>query len=100
LLKGNTMTPVQIRILIHAYYECEPFPPDAPPAVLDGIDWLVRNGMIETVPEDRPVTVTTVPSLPVYRTTAKGNCFVDHIRKLPLPVETWGIPEVRLKDTP
>ncbi len=89
------MTPVCIETLLHAHYRREPFPDSI--VVIQAADYLARHEMIEIVPDDRPVNVTTVPSLPIYRTTDKGKCFVDHICKLPLPVETWSIPE---KGTP
>lgn len=85
------MSPVQIRTLLYAYYVAEPFV-DPSLAEVAAINFLVRNGMIEARKDDERKEEASlpghvVPRLPTYRTTEKGNCFVDHICKLPLP--TW-----------
>jgi hypothetical protein len=74
-------TPSNLEILIHCHCVPGPHPRLDAPAVSEGINLLVTNGMI-------------TPSGDHFDTTKKGQFYLEHLLKQPFPVETFTIPEV------
>lgn len=81
------MTPLQITMMMHYYASAAPYALDDPthansPAVKSQREKLVNVGLLQECPD----------CLSGYRTTTRGDAYVDAICKLPLPVQKWVMP--------
>lgn len=80
------MTPLEIGILLHYYssgadYRGGDF---SAPAVREAID-LFRGGL--------GLLMDDISEHPrAYRLTERGECFVEHLKRQPLPVQVWVMP--------
>lgn len=79
------MTPIQIQVLLAIYAAGEVHAilaqPESP-AVREATDWLENRGLIEH--EDSTS----------YDVTDKGLCLIEAMKNLPMPVQTWSMPNV------
>ena len=71
-------TPNNLDILLHYYCSTEPHPRLNAPAVKEGLTYLQANGLIDRA--DFP------------KVTDKGIAYLDHLLKVPFPVQRWEIP--------
>lgn len=74
------MNAVTMGVLIHCYWSCQPIP-YAGTSGDNAIRHLKATGMLVEVPGEAPP----------YKVTPKGEAFVEHILKTPLPVQTWTV---------
>lgn len=77
------MSPSDLEVLIHCHGSCEVHPRGGAPAVNDGIKKLLDHGMIKLIGEKREI----------YTTSSKGRMWLDYILNVPLPVNSWIIPD-------
>lgn len=81
--------PITLDYLLHCHVSLIPHPYIHLPAWQDTRDYLVNKGMIEV--KDKSQQFLDY----VFTTTDKGKFFIDHLMKIPFPVEqtTFVIPE-------
>ena len=80
------MTPYEIGIMLH--YHCSPddYHDMTAPIFRGTMDRFIADGLIEPATPASPYNVT-------YKITAKGRYYVSEgLCKVPLPVNTWRIP--------
>lgn len=92
--KSIKMTPFNIELMLHFRCSIDPFrePARRSDAYVRGVKYLLREGMIE-----RPTNAQRAahPGW-AYKSTAKGNVYVNALTGLPLPVRTnpeWAMPD-------
>ena len=73
------MTPVQIEVALHYYYQGEQMK-QVSQSVREAHTYLTVNEMLEYVDE-------------VYQPTPKLRVYVDALKSIKLPIQTWVIPE-------
>lgn len=78
---GTIGTPNALDILLHYYCSSTPRPRRDAPAVRDATNYLVNQYMLAGAGEAG-----------VYKVTAKGAYYVQHLLAIPFPVEVWTIP--------
>lgn len=81
------MSPLQIEIVMH-YYCCTDDYRGADfsaPAVRESIDWMRGDGGL--LEESNRSTVN-------YQLTERGRVYVEALQSVPLPIQTWAIPDV------
>lgn len=75
-------TPSNLEVLLHCHVSPESHPRTDAPAVKDAIEYLLDEGMISLYDH-------------TFTTTAKGQFYIAHLMKVPFPVTTYEIPEVK-----
>lgn len=73
-------SPSNLEVLLHCFYSPAPHPRFNAPAIKEGVEYLLKNGMIFHHQGD------------VYRSTEKGDAFINHLMSIPFPVAQWTIP--------
>lgn len=73
-------SPSNLELLLHCHVCGDPHPRADAPAIKAGVDYLVREKMIE-------------PDEIYYRTTMKGKFYIQHILNTPFPETAFSIPE-------
>ena len=85
------MTPFEIRILLHYYVSPdEPEERDAPIFVET-----IRRFLVEGLIEQHPDCDETCSRCRKYQTTARGDAYCEALKRVPLPVQAWLIPEIK-----
>ena len=82
------MTPNQLGVLLYYHVCAAPHPRDTTPAVLDAVEWLLRENLIEPVVKG----VHPLPDIPTHgphQTTAKGAALVQMLCDTPMPVKQF-----------
>jgi len=76
------MTPVQIEVLLHVYYNLEPYPKNSSKSVLAALNHLNENVLIEihTAPESSTVLAEYKSTI-----TARGEAMVTLLTQVPFP---------------
>jgi hypothetical protein len=76
-------SPSNLELLLHCYYSRTPHERLHAPAIQEGIQYLLQEGMIEpgTVPDS-------------YGATAKAEAFIEHLLAVPFPEAKWIVPQV------
>ena len=77
------MTPLHLKILLHVYANCEPYPNVTNTVAEYGLQ-LIEWGLIQEDPNSDP----NIPSSG-YITTGKGNAHIEQLLQLPLPSQGW-----------
>jgi len=80
-------SPSNLEVLLHCYYSSEPHPRADAPAVMEGINYLINTGMIYAITYNGNTGEET------WKTTAKGEAYIEHLMSIPFPVATWVIPD-------
>jgi len=78
------MSPLNIHFLLYVY------------AFVRDEDWMLNfneNEMAITYLLDNGLIQCNCSTDKAYKLTEKGECYVDFIINIPLPVSTWSIPE-------
>jgi hypothetical protein len=85
-------TPSNMEVFLHCHYSREEHPRAHAPAVRDALVYLEHQGMIERRKDQGD------DSQPMYKTTARGQFYLEHILNVPFPVEvnTYAIPPTQL----
>ncbi len=76
-------TPSNLELLLHCHYSPEPHPRLDAPAIKEGMDYLLKCGMV-TLSGPKPFVMTT---------TDKGRFYIDHLMTIPFPRATWETPD-------
>lgn len=74
-------SPNNLDILLHHYCSSAPHERESAPAVVEGHRFLINELMIKSTP---------TPG--VYEVTDKGRTFIEHLMKVPFPVQKWEVP--------
>lgn len=74
-------TPLQLQLLLHCHCVAEPHPLMGNAVWDEARDYLINTQMIAVVKKDRHL------SQYVFRTTKKGEFFVNHLLSVPFPEE-------------
>jgi hypothetical protein len=74
-------TPNNLDILMHFYTSGSPHPRRDAPAVKEGIDYLMRTGMLQSTTE-----------ADVWAVTEKALVYIDYIMKVSFPTQSWKMP--------
>lgn len=82
------MTPIQITVLLHYYSQTDDYYGGdvEPPSVRNAIEFLRKEAMLTENMSDTGLG-------PQDKITDRGRCFVEAMKALPLPVQTWVMPE-------
>lgn len=74
------ITPIQLECLLHHYYSTEKWPLNNP-AQAEAIIFLKIHELVRWDNHNN-----------VHKVTDRGMCYLDHIFKLPFPVNKWRMP--------
>ena len=79
------MTPLQIEILLHYYAKPTDYPYMDPTSQQEAFKFFIKNRLL--------VTIDPTTHGATYIITDKGNAYINALRKMPLPVSVWIIPD-------
>lgn len=74
-------TPCNLELLLHCYYSPEPHDRLWAPAIKEGVEYLLREGMISATEQ-----------VGRYKTTDKAEAFIKHLMAVPFPQAKWIVP--------
>jgi hypothetical protein len=73
-------TPSNLELLLHCYVSPAPHPRLRAPSIQEGLAYLATQGMVEQTSDEG-----------VFETTDKGRAYIEHLMKVPFPVQYWAI---------